>query len=740
METVLAQLKNRQIFKVATIYVVCAWPLISIADLVVPALGLPDSVMTLLLKIVIIGFPISLVVAWLINFTSEGMMRAGVGHKEQNPAKANFRTTVAVAGSLTIAIFGTVISQMFVEPVTPPARQSFAGTAISDVIDKQSDFVEEENRSIAILPFVPFSKDPADEFFVDGMVEELLNLLAKIPDLKVAARTSSFSYKGVTNKTIVEIGQELGVDTILEGSFRKNDVANRIRVTAQLIDVSTGAHLWSETYDREYLDVFQIQDDIANAVVDKMKVTLLVQTKDAQVADGTKSIDAMVEYGKGRNELSHRTRPSLEKALQHFESAIEKDENYARAYVGLADANILLNLYGDLPLEVSRAAADEAINKALSINDQLGSAYATRGLLLSPTDTIAAEEAFKQALELNPNYAMTYMWYGSLKKKSGELLQAKQLFEKALELDPKSPVAANNVAWSHYDEGSEHEAMQLFSQIIANDPFYPGAYILAGEILRNRGRLDEAIEMYNRALDVDSLNKGAVYGLVAANIDLGDHAASEHWFAYIEDRPGLMTQAESVSMKARYFASKGQLEQALSYLNKVEFDAENQIMQLSVKSEQALYAGDFAEATITLEELKEIDKGDQGFFFRLSDGELAAHLAYAYQQQNLSEKANELISLNSNFLEEAAVKKANDPSYYYNMALISVLRGDEAEAFNYLQGAIDAGWVQAWRADLEPIFEILRTQERYTLMMGGVAARLANMRIRAKEKNNFLAG
>ena len=351
MDSFLAQLKQRQIFKVATIYAVSAWPLIQIADLAVPSLGLPDSVMTLLLKIFIIGFPISLLFAWLFNFTAQGIVRINENNSvnEVNNPAVNIRTTIAVAGSLVIALAITLFTQLMMEPdsqvndlskINKTKNLSTLPTSLTTNLST--------NKSIAILPFVPFSADPEDEFFADGMVEELLNLMAKVPDLQVAARTSSFAYKGNTTKTIVEIGKELGVDIILEGSIRKNDVSNKIRVTAQLIQVSTGEHLWSETYDREYRDIFKIQDDIARSVVDKMKITLLGKSKKQRFIVGTYSVDAMVEYGKGQAELSHRTAPSIEKALKHFNNAVEQDINYARAYVGIADANILLALYGNL--------------------------------------------------------------------------------------------------------------------------------------------------------------------------------------------------------------------------------------------------------------------------------------------------------------------------------------------------------------------------------------------------------
>ncbi len=223
MERFVAQLKQRQIFKVATIYAVSTWPLIQIADLAVPALGLPDSVMTLLLKVFVIGFPLSLVFAWLFNFTTDGIALASESNGasaedkiplnqngEQDTANVNVRTTLAVVSTLVLAVFITLMSQLFVDeptsnifPQLTAVEKNITPTFSGQEINTDT-LSSGKKESIAILPFISFSSDPEDQFFADGMVEELLNLMARIPDLHVAARTSSFAYKGGTNKTIVE--------------------------------------------------------------------------------------------------------------------------------------------------------------------------------------------------------------------------------------------------------------------------------------------------------------------------------------------------------------------------------------------------------------------------------------------------------------------------------------------------------------------------------------------------------
>ncbi|MCJ8267957.1 MAG: hypothetical protein MJK04_00975 [Psychrosphaera sp.] len=741
MENFVNKLKRRQVFKVATIYAVSAWPLIQLADLAVPALGLPDSVLTLLLKIFVAGFPVSLMFAWLFNVTTKGIVRATLETDVENEPQANIQTTIAVAGTLSVILLITIGSQFFLD------ENHRAGTPIvTDSKDQPrrppvAALADNGKESIAILPFVPFSNDPEDEFFADGMVEELLNLLAKLPDLQVAARTSSFAYKGITNKTIPEIGRELGVNTILEGSIRKNDTTNKIRITPQLIKVSTGEHLWSETYDREYKDIFQIQDDIANAVVNKMKITLLGNGNngDSHFVPPTTSVEAMVAYGKGQRELGHRTAVSLATAIDHFKEAINFDPKYARAYVGIADGYNLLALYGNLPLKKARGAAEQAIEKALILDDELAEAYAAKGLLYRNTDEDKAEVAFKRAIALNPNYAMTYMWYGSMLQRRGQFQVGHDLLEKAFKLDPKSPVSAYLLAQSHYSVGEEGRTMELFSHIIANDPYYPDAYNMVGKILLKRGRLDESIGMFKRALDVDALNKGAVSGLLRANMDMGNFERTEQWFDYAQKHHELFNPAQYNSLQFRYHIAQGHRHKAFDYLNQISFEEDpgGQMKDL-LDGQKAYYQGKYSDAAQAYERVRHQDRKTEDAFYRMGGGRIAARLAFAYAQLEMTDKLNELITGLEQYLEKNKEKTVNQSSYYYSMALIRTIQGKVIEAFYYLQGAVDVGYVQIWEAEVEPIFAPIKRDIQFTLMTGSVKARLANMRTRMADEEEFM--
>jgi len=261
--------------------------------------------------------------------------------------------------------------------------------------------------SIAVLPFANMSASVENEYFCDGLSEELLNALAKIEGLKVAARTSAFSFKG-KNVNVDEIGRALHVSTILEGSVRR--AGNRLRITVQLVNVTDGYHLWSERYDREMRDIFDVQDEITLAVVDALKVKLLGEEKATVLKRYTHNAEAYQLYLRGRFYTYKRTPKDSQHAIVYFNQAITIDPNYALAFAGLADAYALLSSYGGAPPVEAMPKAREAALKAVLLDNNLAEAHAALGVILTEYDYdfAGAEREFKRAIELNPNYATAH--------------------------------------------------------------------------------------------------------------------------------------------------------------------------------------------------------------------------------------------------------------------------------------------------------------------------------------------
>ena len=355
-------------------------------------------------------------------------------------------------------------------------------------------------RSIAVLPFANLSDDKNNEFFSDGLAEELLNLLAKIPGLHVAARTSSFHFKGHTG-SVAEIGEQLNVATILEGSVRRS--GNRVRVTAQLVKAADGFHMWSDTYDRELDDIFAIQEEIATQVVEALKITLMGEDATKLAQRPTDNVEAYDAYLLGLQRMARRQSDALQEAAAYYERAVGLDPGFAQAYAQLGVTYLLLEDYGGMAAGEAQAAAADMIGRALEIDDQLSEAYGALGLLKSNKGELEeAEKAYQRAIELNPNHALAHMWYATLMR-GKDHDRAWELINKSLELDPLSAVANTNVGYWLVDDGKLNEAVKQFQHVIEIEPGSPLGYSGLTRAYDVAGKPDEALEWMRKTVEVD---------------------------------------------------------------------------------------------------------------------------------------------------------------------------------------------------------------------------------------------
>jgi serine/threonine protein kinase/tetratricopeptide (TPR) repeat protein len=379
-------------------------------------------------------------------------------------------------------------------------------------------------KSIAVLPFVNMSPDKDDEYFSDGMTEQLINALSKLKGLRVAARTSSFVFKGKT-EDISKIGQQLHVNNLLEGSIRK--AGNKLRITAQLISVANGFHLWSETYEREIQGVFAIQDEISQAIVSALKIKLTGEQGTQLTKRYTENTEAYQLYLKGRYYWNKRTEEGMKKGIECFEKAIEKDPDYALAYAGLSDSWGAMGWYRWSPLKEAYTRAKAAAVRALEIDNSLAEAHTSLAHVrdVYDWDWHGAEEEYKKAIELNPNYPTAHHWYSLFLVATGHLNEAVMEARRAQELDPLSLIINENL----------------------------------GDVLRLAGRYDEAIEQLQKTLDLDPSFSVAHFTLAAAYEDNGMHdkAITE----YMKYAP----QELALTLKDAYMKSgmKGFLEKLL---------------------------------------------------------------------------------------------------------------------------------------------------------------------------------
>jgi serine/threonine-protein kinase len=323
--------------------------------------------------------------------------------------------------------------------------------------------------SIAVLPFTNLSADREQDYFCDGMAEEIINALSHVEDLRVVARTSAFSFRG-KEIDIREIGRKLNVETLLEGSVRKAE--NELRITAQLVNVVDGYHLWSERYDREMVDIFAIQEEISLAIVDKLKLKLLGEIKGELIRSYTEDIEAYNLYLKGRYFWNKRTGGDLKRAIEYFEQAIERDGRYAPAYAGIADSYNDLPNYSSFSPDEAYPKANEAALKALELDDKLAEAHASLGLIKSEYDWDwdGAEKEFKRAIELNPACVTAHYWYGLLLLYLARFDDAIKEMKKALELDPVSLLIYKHMGLILFLAGQSDEAIETLKKALEMEP------------------------------------------------------------------------------------------------------------------------------------------------------------------------------------------------------------------------------------------------------------------------------
>jgi serine/threonine-protein kinase len=374
---------------------------------------------------------------------------------------------------------------------------------------------EKWGKSIAVLPFADLSAKKDQEFFCDGIAEEIISSLTKIKDLRVVARTSAFSFKG-EKLDVREIGKRLNVETVLEGSVRK--VENKLRITAQLINVADGYHLWSERYDCEMDDIFAIQDKVTMAVIEKLKIEFLEKDKAGLVRPHTKDMDAYNLYLKGRYFWSQRTEAGLMRAIDYFEQAIKLDPGYALAHAGLADSYNLLPWYGSLPPNQAYPKAKASALKALEVDPGLAEAHTSLAyyLMQYEWDWLAAEKEFKQAIESNRGYAAAHHWYFEYLAAMERMDEAMSEVKKAVELDPLSLGINCGLAWGFYFSRQYDRAIDQSRKTLELNPNFIWAQYVLGVSYIKSSMPAKAIEEFQKSTSISGLHPLIVAVLGAA--------------------------------------------------------------------------------------------------------------------------------------------------------------------------------------------------------------------------------
>ena len=478
-----AELKRRNVYKVAVGYAVVGWLLIQVATQVFPFFEIPNWGVRLVVLLIVVGFPIALVIAWAFELTPGGIKRTEEADRAY-PGRSRGRAWIYVvisAGLLSAGLF-------FLGRYTAPNENKIPNVPA---------------KSIAVLPFENLSRDPDNAYFAEGIQDEILTRLAKVADLKVISHTSTQRYKSSPND-LPQIAKQLGVANILEGSVQKSQ--DQVRVNVQLINAATDAHLWADSFDRKLIDIFAVESEIAAKVADTLQAKLTGAEQHAISMQPTQNTEAYQLYLKGRYFWNKRTGPDLQKAIDYFKQAIDKDPNYALAYVGLGDAYILLSGFGAARPQDSFPLAEAAAKKALEIDDNLAEAHTTLGfsLCVHHFDFAGSIREFERAIELNPNYATAHHWFGD-----GPLLAVGQFDraiaegKRALELDPLSVIITADLGANYLVARRYDEAVEQFHKAIDLDPRFYYVHWNLAEALEMKGNLREALAEYKKAVELD---------------------------------------------------------------------------------------------------------------------------------------------------------------------------------------------------------------------------------------------
>ena len=480
-----AELRRRNVYKVAVAYAVVGWVIAQIATQIFPFLEIPNWIVRLVIILIAIGFPIALVIAWAFEATPEGIKRTEVadampGSAATGRKKHAWIYVVVIAATISVTLF-------------------FLGRYTAGNKSVASASNELPAKSIAVLPFDNLSRDPDNAFFAEGVQDEILTRLAKVADLKVIARTSTQKFKSAP-ENLPDIAKQLGALNILEGSVQKAN--DQVRVTVQLINAMTNSHLWAEIYDRKLTDIFAVESDIAKAIADQLQAKLSGSEKQMMAAQPTTDTEAYELYHKGKSLWEKRSGDNIPKAIAYYEQAIARDPNYALAYAGLAKAYILLPFYAGADRLDAFSKAKDAALKALRLDSNLAEAHAALGkvLFFSEIDLGGALREYKRAIELQPNDATAHHWLGNDALAAlGRFEEAIAQGKRAVELDPLSPVINTDFGTIfYYAHRYEESAMQL-RKTLEIDPTFFYAHFNLGIALQAAGDLSGAIAEYEKA-------------------------------------------------------------------------------------------------------------------------------------------------------------------------------------------------------------------------------------------------
>jgi len=660
-----AELRRRHVVRAALYYAGAAWVLAQVSDLLLDAFG-ASQYMRFVVAGLVLGLPVATVLAWKFDLTPSGI--------ERTPALPF--------------------------PAADPPEDS-----------------------IAVLPFANLSHEAENEYFSDGLAEEIRNQLARVRGLRVAARSSSFAFKG-RHEDVREIGRRLNVASVLEGGVRKQGAT--VRIDVQLVSAVDGYQVWSETFERRLDDIFKLQTEVASAVISAVRPRESANER-PQPEPATRSFDAYNLYLLGRHHFHKRTEAALRRAMDCFRQAIDRDPAYALAYSGLADAYSLAGTgyYGNLPAAESIANALPAALRALEIAPALAEAHASLGLIRhNQGDYAAAEQALEQAIALNPNYTMAHVWHGLVLTSQGRYREAAAHMRDAFRLDPLSPIINANVGFDALRFGDHAEAEARFAAAMEIDPAFPVPYSGMARLHATRGSPEAALGWIERA--IERAPGRAFYlarkGLILAQLGRTDAAAASVEAACCNPAGNRFEADLFVGLRVAS-ANRTALESIASY-------AGGSVWAAAQRAQALLAVGNHPAALQAYTEDPPhprraiYDLVNDEWVWRLPHVVNHAHLRIAAGDEGGRGTLHDLVAC----VEELRGEGIVNVDALYWVASAHAVVGERERALEILEQAVNRGWRHAWWARHDWNWAGLGDDSRYRdlLSRGTVASRSAD--------------
>jgi len=681
-----AELKRRNVYKVAVAYAVVSWLLIQIATQVFPFFEIPNWAVRLVVLILILGFPVALILAWAFEITPEGIKRA----EDVSPNESITRKTGRKLAGITIAVT-VVAAGLFVFQLLRPKLMSESASATTQALGS----IAIPEKSIAVLPFENLSSDKENAYFADGVQDEILTDLAKVADLKVISRTSVMQYRNSAARNLREIGQQLGVAHVLEGSVQR--AAEKVRVNTQLINARTDAHEWAENYDRPISDVFAIQSEIAKTIAEQLRAHLSPSEKAALAQAPTKDVVANDLFVRARALDDMANNPGAKQYLLQgvslLEEAVRRDSNFVLAYCLMCEIQLDLYWYGFDHTAARLEQARAALQAAERIQPDAGEVHAQKGLFAYHgfRDYKTAHTEFDLARQTLPNSSRLYLYLGSAERRQARWDDALKSFDRAVELDPRNFVVTEEAGFTYGGVGRAADAVRLLKRAVDLSPKdYFARIALAQWPYFSRADLKPLRQQLNEFREEGAeATSNAAETFVTCALDERDRAAAEQALSYVPEE-GSVNDVENfliprdwfVGLVARTFEDRDRAQAAF---------AAGRAIEAKIVKQQP----DYAPAWSML-------------------GLLDAGLGRKSDAISEGKRACELLPLSKDSWE--------GPSYVINLAIIYSWSGEKDRALEQLALSVkNPSGISYGELKLQPFWDPLRNDPRFEKIVASLA-------------------